>query len=274
MERMSLISVNQVSFAYHGKKVLDRVSLSVSSGEVLSILGPNGSGKTTLLKLILGLYQPHHGRVLLNDTPIASLTSRTLARQIAYVPQVHRMAFALRMIDVVMMGRIPHKSFFFNYSKDDEDKAEMAMDRLDIAHLRDRPYTQVSGGERQLCLIARALAQGARIFVMDEPVSGLDYGNQMRLLMTIRDLADDGYTFIQTTHFPDHALWMTGRVLMLKKGRVVAHGPSESAITRPALSDLYRLDMDVTQTLSGVPVCIPSAMKPMPGLVDRACKGW
>lgn len=99
---------------------------------------------------------------------------------------------------------------------------------------------------------------------MDEPVSGLDYGNQMRLLLTIRDLADEGYTFIQTTHFPDHALWMTGRVLLLKEGQVVGHGPTASTITRTSLSALYHLDMDVDKTLCGVRVCIPGAMKPGP----------
>ena len=273
---MTVIFVDQVSFAYNGKTVLDRVSLSVSSGDVLSILGPNGSGKTTLLKLILGLYEPREGRVMLHGEPVTGLPARTLARGIAYVPQVHRMAFAFRMIDVVMMGRIPHKPFFFRFSKEDGQTAEEAMDRLGIAHLKDRPYTGVSGGERQLCLIARALAQGATIFVMDEPVSGLDYGNQMRLLMTIRDLADDGYTFIQTTHFPDHALWMEGSVLMLKRGAVVAHGPAESTLTRSSLSDLYHLDMEVDETRCGVRVCIPGAM--MPGkpvaYIDRACKGW
>ena len=257
---MAFISVNQVSFAYNGKSVLDQVSVAIPKGEILWVLGPNGSGKTTLLKLILGFYRPDAGTVLVNGCPVLNLPSRILARDIAYVPQVHHMAFSFRMLDVVMMGRIPHKPFFFRYSKEDEHLAESAMARLGIVHLKNRPYTAVSGGERQLCLIARALTQGARTFVMDEPVSGLDYGNQIRLLTIIQSLAQEGYTFIQTTHFPDHALWMDGQVLMLKNGKVVREGSAENAITRTSLSDLYHLDMDVTQTRSGIRVCVPDAL--------------
>ena len=259
---MNFLKVDHVNFAYNGTPVLDGVSLNFKKGEILSILGPNGSGKTTLLKLILGLCQPDNGEVNLDGRSVKTLGPRALARNVAYVPQVHRMAFSFSMRDVVMMGRIPHKPFFFKYSKNDEQLAEAAMKRLGILHLKDRPYTDVSGGERQLCLIARALTQGAHTFVMDEPVTGLDYGNQIRLLSIIRDLAKEGYTFIQTTHFPDHALWMGGRVLMLKHGKVVAHGPAESVITRRYLSSLYHLDMDVDQTMCGVRVCIPRAMTP------------
>ena len=260
MGMMAFISVEEVSFAYNGTLVLDTVSLTVKKGEILSILGPNGSGKTTLLKLMLGLYRPRSGDVILDGQPVKNLTARTLARSIAYVPQVHRMAFSFRMLDVVMMGRIPHKPFFFRYSNDDKHLAESAMERLGIFHLKDRPYTAVSGGERQLCLIARALTQGAHTFVMDEPVGGLDYGNQVRLLAIIRGLSEEGYTFIQSTHFPDHALWMAGRVLMLKKGKVVAEGPAEDALNGASLSDLYHLGMDVSKTACGLRVCVPDAM--------------
>jgi len=258
---MTLVTVDQVSFSYNGTTVLDDVSLSVGSGDILSVLGPNGSGKTTLLKLILGLHKPGKGRVYLEGRPVKSLLSKDLARSIAYVPQVHRIAFAFRMLDVVIMGRIPHKPFFFRYSKNDEHLAESSMERLGILHLKDRPYTAVSGGERQLCLIARSLTQGAHTFVMDEPVSGLDYGNQIRLLSIIRDLSKEGYTFIQSTHFPDHALWMAGQVMMLNKGRVVAEGKAEEAITSEALSTLYRVPMDVTRTTCGVAVCVPKEMR-------------
>ena len=258
---MAFLTVDQVSFAYNGTPVLDRVSLSLQKGDILSVLGPNGSGKTTLLKLILGIYRPRTGNVTLEGRPIAGLAPRVLARSIAYVPQTHRMAFSFRVLDVVMMGRIPHKPFFFKYSRNDERLAESAMERLGIAHLKDRPYTAVSGGERQLCLIARALTQGAHTFVMDEPVSGLDYGNQIRLLSIIRNLAKEGYSFIQSTHFPNHALWMSGRVLMLDKGRVAAQGPSSEAVNAVVLSDLYRVPVDVTRTLCGIKVCVPREIK-------------
>lgn len=258
---MGLVTVSQVDFSYNGTKVLDDVSVSIRKGGILSVLGPNGSGKTTLLKLMLGLYSPHEGEVCLDGRPVKSLPARIRARRIAYVPQVHRMAFSFRMLDVVLMGRIPHKPFFFRFGKDDQRLAESSMDRLGILHLKDRPYTAVSGGERQLCLIARALTQGARVFVMDEPVSGLDYGNQIRLLSIIRDLSKDGYTFIQSTHFPDHALWMDGRVLMLEKGRVAAEGNAEDTVTSKVLSELYQVPMEVTRTMCGVKVCVPEELR-------------
>lgn len=258
---MSHITVSRVDFSYNGTRILNDINVSIPEGGILSVLGPNGSGKTTLLKLILGLYTPVKGEVLLDGNPIKSLSARIRARHIAYVPQVHRMTFAFKVLDVVMMGRIPHKPFFFRFGKDDLLLAEEAMNRMGIIHLRDRPYTEISGGERQLCLIARALTQGATTFVMDEPVSGLDYSNQIRLLSIIRNLSKDGYTFIQSTHFPDHALWMAGSVLMLDKGRIVAGGNAEETVTSKALSELYQMPMDVTRTMCGIKVCIPERLR-------------
>lgn len=227
---MYLIAVDDVTYSYFHEPVLRNVTFSIASGEIVSLLGPNGSGKTTLLKLLLGLYQPQSGQVLLDGRPVSAIAPRQLARWIAYVPQVHRLSFGYRVLDVVLMGRLPHKPFFFRYSRADEQIAIQALKRLSISHLKDRPYTEVSGGERQLILIARALAQGADIFIMDEPVNGLDYGNQIRLLARIADLADSGYTFIKTTHFPDHALWIADRVVMLKAGQVVADGQTVEVV--------------------------------------------
>lgn len=207
MKSMTLIAVRDVTFGYAHPPVLRNISVSFQAGEVVSLLGPNGSGKTTLLKIVLGLLPPQRGDVLLEGLAIRAMTSKQLARRIAYVPQFHRIAFGYRVLDVVLMGRMPHKPFFFRYDAADERVAARALERLCIAHLKDRPYSEVSGGERQLVLIARALAQGADIFVMDEPVNGLDYGNQIRLPGRIADLSRSGYTFIKTTHFPDHALW-------------------------------------------------------------------
>lgn len=192
-----------------------------------------------------------------------------LARRIAYVPQVHRLTFGYRVLDVVLMGRMPHKPFFFRYDKQDDAAAHQALERLSIGHLSERPYTAISGGERQLVLIARALVQGADIFVMDEPVNGLDYGNQIRLLGRIADLARDGYTFIKTTHFPDHALWISDRVVMLKKGTVVADGRTGEVVTRNNLYQLYNTHVDVRELGGGCRICVPEALyqfkRPMTG---------
>jgi iron complex transport system ATP-binding protein len=265
--KMSLIAVAGVTYGYSHKPVLRKISVSIEAGEIVSLLGPNGSGKTTLLKLLLGLYQPQGGQVLLDGCAVSAIAPRQLARRIAYVPQVHRLSFGYRVLDVVLMGRMPHKPFLFRYSRTDEQIALEALKRLSIGHLKDRPYTEVSGGERQLILIARALAQGADIFIMDEPVNGLDYGNQIRLLARIADLARSGYTFIKTTHFPDHALWISDRVVMLKEGQVVADGRTSEVINSTNLYQLYNTRVDVLGLNGGGRICVPEALRQFSGCV-------
>lgn len=257
---MTLISVDHVSYGYTRKPVLEDISLSFQPGEVVSILGPNGSGKTTLLKLLMGLRRPQSGQVCLEGRRVSGIPPKQLARRIAYVPQLHRLSFSYRVIDVVLMGRMPHKPFFFQYGAQDRKIALNALSQLSIAHLKDRPYTEISGGERQLTLIARAITQGADIFIMDEPVNGLDYGNQIRLLGQIVDLAQQGYTFIKTTHFPEHAIWVSDRVVMLKAGQVVADGAALSVTNEENLYRLYNTPIGVVNTDSGLRVCIPGNM--------------
>jgi iron complex transport system ATP-binding protein len=261
MAVMQLLQVDGVSYSYTRDQVLDEVSLLVNRGEIVSVLGPNGSGKTTLLKIMLGILKPQKGKVLLGGVDVAETPHKLLARRMAYVPQLHRTAFAYRVLDVALMGRLPHKPLFFQYAKSDERLAIACLERLGIDHLKDRPYTDISGGERQLTLIARALVQGANIFVMDEPVNGLDYGNQIRLLSQIGDLALDGYTFIKTTHFPDHALWLSDRVVMLKKGRVIADQRAAHAVTDEKLYELYGAKVNVVSVEGGGMICMPQAMR-------------
>lgn len=255
----TLIQALAVSFAYQSRKVLHEVSLNLQQGEIVSLLGPNGSGKTTLLKILLGLLRPHSGFVHFEGRLLQNYPRNELAKRIAYVPQVHREAFAYTVEEVVLMGRMPYHAFFSTYSARDREIAEAAMARLDILGLKGRPYTEVSGGERQLTLIARALAQGAGVFIMDEPVNGLDYGNQMRLLNDINGLAKEGLTFIMTTHFPDHALMTADRVILFKEGSVIGDGAPEATITRETLHTLYRIDVNVAaigHTGAGR-VCVP-----------------
>ncbi len=260
----ALIQTLAISFAYHNRKVLHEVTLDFKQGEVVSLLGPNGSGKTTLLKILLGLLKPQSGSVRFEGRLLQSYARNELAQRIAYVPQVHREAFAYTVADVVLMGRMPYHGFFSTYSARDREIAEGAMARLNILELQNRAYTEISGGERQLTLIARAVAQGANVFIMDEPVNGLDYGNQMRLLADINGLAKEGLTFIMTTHFPDHALMTADRVILFKEGTVIADGAPETTITKETLHALYRIDVHVA-TITAIPghtrtgrVCVPA----------------
>jgi iron complex transport system ATP-binding protein len=265
-----LISLDGVSFAYGNRAVLKDVGLAVGQGEVVTLLGPNGCGKSTLIKVMLGMLKPSHGRVSYKGTEVSRIGARRLAREIAYVPQTHRSAFAYSVIDVALMGRIPHKAFFFKYSKKDLDIAYDALRRLSILHLAERAYTEISGGERQLTIIARALAQGAKTMIMDEPASGLDYGNQLRLLEQISELAREGYTFIKSTHSPEHALWIADRAIMIKNGTIMADGPCDEAITAENLFRLYSARVNVVKVNGSLRTCVPETIEATAGQATGA----
>ncbi|MDD2853010.1 MAG: ABC transporter ATP-binding protein [Desulfuromonadaceae bacterium] len=255
---MAMIRLEQLSFGYHHKAVLENISLSIDEGGVMALLGPNGSGKTTLLKLVLGLLKPSCGSVFLNARNIKAIPHKELAHLVAYVPQIHKETFGYRLFDVVLMGRMPHKPFFSRYGEEDRRIAHDALDKLGIADLAERPYTEVSGGERQLALIARAMAQGARIVVMDEPTNGLDYGNQVRLLERLKKLSREGFTFVFSTHHPDHAMSVADRVVMMLDGRILYDGPAEETVTSSSLKELYGVDVRLFSVEENVHVCVPA----------------
>jgi len=258
---MALIDVRNLSFFFGNDNVLEDINFSILQGTVLALLGPNGSGKTTLLKLLMGFLVPAQGEILLDGCSLQTIGRKDLARRIAYVPQFHRAAFSYRVLDVVLMGRTPHKGFFSPFSQADSTLADQALDKVGIWHLRERPYTEISGGERQLVLIARALCQGARTFILDEPANGLDYGNQIRLLEQLAALASDGYTFVMSTHFPDHVLWVASQALMLRNGRVIGQGLPTEILTQDNLCRLYNADIEVRQLQDDFQVCIPQRMR-------------
>lgn len=260
MVEVELIQAEHITFSYSRKPVLTDVSLSVKQGEIVSLLGPNGSGKTTLLKVILGIYPPKSGTVFFNGRSVSEIAPKELAKKIAYVPQFHKMVFAYNVTDIVLMGRTPHKSFFSRYSKLDKETAFHAMEKLSVLRLKDKNYTEISGGERQLVLIARALAQGADTLVMDEPATSLDFGNQIMLLDRISRLAQEGYTFIKSTHFPDHALWIADRVVMLQNGAVIANGRPDEIMDEETVCRLYNTEIAIVGIGKGVKTCVPQSL--------------
>lgn len=254
-------------YAWRGRTVLDGVDLRIGTGEVVSLLGANGAGKSTLLRLLLGLLRPAAGDVLLDGAPIASMPRRLLARRLAYVPQVHVSPFPYPVRDIVLLGRLPHAGLgglSGRIGPADRQAADEALARLGIEHLAERPYTEISGGERQLALIARALAQGARLLVMDEPTGGLDYGNQLRLLDLLRTLAADGFGVLKTTHHPDHVLHGSHRVAILREGRILADGAPAEILTRPLMRSLYDVDVEPHRLADGRLVFMPPAVGGQP----------
>lgn len=277
-ELMHTLESRAITFGYGKRTVLHAVSLTVRQGEIVSVLGPNGCGKTTLLKILLGLLKPQSGSVYVNGRPATAMTPKVLARSIAYVPQIHRTPFAFKVIDVVAMGRVTHSGLFGRITKNDEECAHNALDQLNIAHLAQSSYTEISGGERQLTLIARALAQGARTLILDEPLNGLDFGNQIHVLNQITRLAKAGFTFVKTTHFPDHALWMASRVVLMRSGRVIADGEPAAVLHSRVVSDLYQADIALIDVGDGVRTCLPHSVlkdRPVPELhaVRLLCAG-
>ncbi len=251
------LNASNIHYAYQGKKVLHGANLALDPGQVVSLLGANGAGKSTLLRIALGLLQPQTGEVHLGGRLLHAYPRRELARHLAYVPQVHAMPFPYTVRQVVLMGRLPAIGMFGAPGRRDHDIAEQAMDRLGIGRLADRPYTEVSGGERQMALIARALAQGSRLLILDEPATGLDYGNQIALLDLLRTLAADGYGILKTTHHPDHVLASSDRVAILQGGRIVAAGPPAEVMSAALLSDLYGVAIAPTRLPDGRTVILP-----------------
>jgi len=255
---MIFYAAHNLHFSYNDKVILKGVDLRIEEGSIVSLLGANGTGKSTLMKLFLGLLHPSSGEVMLKGKSLHAYSIKERALHVSYVPQSTQIAFAFCALDMVLMGRIAFESWFKRASQTDITLAREAMERLGIVHLEKRTFQTLSGGEKQLVLIARSLAQGAKILVMDEPVSGLDYGNQLRLLETIMSLSKEGYTFLKSTHFPEHALMLGGYTYALKEGHILAHGLTSKTITETLINELYNTNIALKQTLCGYPVCIPA----------------
>jgi iron complex transport system ATP-binding protein len=234
-----MLAARDLAIGY-GRSLVGRdISLSLAKGEVLALLGPNGGGKTTLLKTLLGLLPPLHGTVELDGRRLHRLSDRERAQAIGYVPQTHTATFAFSVESIVLMGRTARGSLFRAPSAKDREVARRMLERFGIAALAQRPYTMISGGERQLTLLARALAQEPDLVVLDEPTASLDFGNQGKVLREIRGLADGGHGVLFTTHDPNHARRAADRALLLRGGRCLADGPVSAVLTRDALESLY-----------------------------------
>lgn len=256
------LEVSHLSFAYskRGRLVLDDISFSVKKGDLLAVLGPNGVGKSTMFRCILGFLRDYEGSIRLNGLEIKSLDHREIAKHVAYIPQSTYPVFNYTVLDVVLMGLTNQLSLLAAPNQKHTEEAYAAMESLGIAHLRNAGYGEISGGERQLTLIARALVQKAKILIMDEPTANLDYGNQFRVMCRISDLARDGYIIILSTHNPDHAFLYANRTLMIYGGKVIADGTPENVLDAKLIKVVYGVDVNVEDYRYGSrrhKLCVP-----------------
>lgn len=253
------VEIKKLCFGYSKEKpLLEGIDLDIENGAVTSILGPNGSGKTTLLKLILGLLEPVSGDIFVCGRNLKEIPFKERARILAYVPQKHSAVFDYKVIDVCAMGRVAYTGIFSGVGREDLRIAMECLERMEISHLADKPYTKLSGGQQQMVIIARALAQQAKILVLDEPVTGLDYGNQISLLKLLKELASEGITCIKTTHYPEHALWTSGNAIFMKNGAIIAKGPTEQVVTSENLKAIYNTDIVLMKhPENGITTCVP-----------------
>lgn len=246
MELKPIISVKDLHFSYTKRKILQGINFELHQGEVVSLLGANGCGKSTLIRLILGLLKGS-GEIDLHGKKLHSYSKKQIASHIAYIPQYHNVPFNYSVLDMVVMGRVFKMGLFASPSKKDFAIAHEALGTIGIDNLASRPFGELSGGQKQMVLLARALTQEAKTFIMDEPVSGLDYGNQIRLLEMINTLSARGYTFLKTTHYPDHAILVSSRVVAMDGGKIIANGSSRDVITSDMMQNIYGIDANIIE---------------------------
>jgi iron complex transport system ATP-binding protein len=256
-----LLWADNVSFRYAAGAplVVDGVSVRLDDGALAGILGPNGSGKTTLLRLLSGTRRPTSGRVLLDDRPLDLLSRRDAARQIAVVPQETELAFEYTAIEIVLMGRHPHLGVFTVEGPDDLRIARDAMAATGTSHLEDRPFHELSGGEKQRIVIAAALAQSANLLLLDEPTASLDLGYQLEISSLLSRLNQDHrVTMTISTHDLNLAAAICRELILMRNGRVLAAGPTSEVLTPENIALLYDVEADVqTNSETGHMTVVP-----------------
>ena len=239
------IQLQNGAFSYGEHEVFSGLNLEIAQGEVLSILGPNGCGKTTLLRCLSGALKLKTGNIILNGKDITKFDVIELARNIGFLYQEHAASFPFSVLEVVSMGRTPYLRRFASPSANDKELAEVALSKVGMLHLKDKPYTEISGGERQLILIARTLAQEPQVILFDEPTSHLDFKNQALCLKIINKLADQGISMVMTTHNPNQALLFPNMAAMMNNGKFVAIGKADEVITEDTLNEIYGIDVKI-----------------------------
>ena len=252
------IEIRDLNFFYGKRQILHDINITIPDATLVNVLGPNGVGKSTLFRCMLCLNSKFTGTVLVNGKNIRELSIRERSREISYIPQSHAPVYDYEVLDVVLMSTGTDLGMLRTPGPRHRRRAYDALERIGIAHLAHRTYTQISGGEQQLVLIARALAQNAKTIIMDEPTSALDYGNTVRVLSCVRQLAQEGLSIVQSTHQPDQAFLYSDATLVLHEGAVHAFGNPKDVITNELVSTIYNVNVEVNSLYGDkVRVCVP-----------------
>lgn len=252
MERLDesvLLCVNDLCFSYGTHEILKNITFSASKGEYVYILGPNGVGKSTLFRSLMGHLKPSRGKVKIQGKGITSYKPSELAKKIAYIPQTCHPSFNYSVLQLAMMGRTAYLSPFASPKTADYERTYEILEKLGLEEKAECGIREISGGERQLAMIARALVQEADILLMDEPTSSLDYGNGLRIQMQMKNLASSGLLVIQSSHNPEHAMFFADQVIALKEGHIEAKGKTSEVLTEKLLKKLYGLDVEVRDSV-------------------------
>jgi iron complex transport system ATP-binding protein len=249
MMKSPLISIRNLDFSYNGdhQRVVNDLSLELTDGSITAILGPNGAGKTTLVHLLLGMLKPLSGEIHLKGKPLSDYSRGELSTHIAFVPQIEHTAFDFSVQEYVLMGRAPHLKLLQTPTDEDQEKVSQQLKSLDLDHLGPRSVLELSGGERQMVLIARALAQEPQLLLLDEPTTHLDLSNKGRILGTLRKLAADGVTVVFTSHDPNAAASTAQHLVLMRAGKVHASGDLGEVLTAERLSEIYGIPIQVVR---------------------------
>lgn len=238
------LNIEELGFAYNkDAQIFSDINFNLDTGQILNILGPNGCGKTTLLNCIIGLYDASVGNIIIDCVKTSKMSDKQIAKNLGYVTQNINAVFDYKVIEYVVCGCAPHLKLFKRPGKKHYEAAYKALEQLGIQDLADKSYTQISGGEQQQASIARVLTQKPKFILLDEPTSHLDFGNQVHVLKIIKQMAEQGFGIIMTTHNPDHAMMVGGKTLMMHRNGSYKYGNTEDIVTEESLKNLYGIDI-------------------------------
>lgn len=253
-----MLEVKDLGFSYDNKLTINNINFMVQRQEFSCLLGANGSGKTTILKCLNGVLEKDKGKIKIDGTDLDNLKQRQIAQYISMVPQEHSVVFSYQVLDVVTMGVTPYLGFGKMPSNDDFDKAMSVLKKLDIEYLANRQYNQLSGGEKQLVLIARALMQDTGYLIMDEPTSHLDFKNKNLLMREIKKITKSSNTgVIMALHDPNLAMKYCDKVIIVKNGNIMADGDTKQIMTGSNLGQAYDVDIKINEKSKGIEIALP-----------------